>query len=59
MTDTRKTIDGDTETHWTSLCDGSPKPAADIGKPDDAENDADDMYPAEFLPVGDPRPNSE
>ena len=59
MIEILKTIGGNTQTHWASLCDGFPKPAADIGKPGDAEIDEDEMYPAEFLPVGDPRPTSE
>lgn len=59
MTDIRKTIDGNTRTHWAGLCDRSPKAAAGISKPGDAEIDEDELYPAEFLPVGDPRPRSE
>jgi hypothetical protein len=55
----RKTIGGNTQTHWASLRDAPPRQGADVSKPGDAENDADEMYPAEFLPVGDPRPRSE
>jgi hypothetical protein len=59
MNDIRKTIGGNTQTHWASPCDAPPRRGADVSKPSDAESDADEMYPAEFLPVGDPRPRSE
>jgi hypothetical protein len=59
MTDLLKTIGGDIRTRRERLRGRFPKPAVDVGKPSDAENDADEVYPAEFLPVGDPRPGSE
>ena len=59
MIDIRKTIGGNTQTHWASLCDAPPMRGPDVSKPSDAENDADEMYPIEFLPVGDPRTRSK
>jgi hypothetical protein len=59
MNDIRKANGGNTQTHWANSCDGPPRRGADVSKPSDAETDADEVYPAEFLPVGDPRPGSE
>jgi hypothetical protein len=51
MTDIRKTIDGNTRTHWAGLCDRSPKAAAGISKSGDAEIDEDELYPAGRRPA--------
>ena len=59
MTDTLKNAGANTPTRRSSVCDASPKGVVDVGKVSGAHDDAEEVYPAEFMPVGDPRPQNE
>jgi hypothetical protein len=59
LIDIHKTVGGNTQTRRASLCDASPKRAADVSKPSGAHDGADELHPAEHMPVGDPRPQNE
>jgi len=53
---TLKNDGGDTQTRRNSGFDASPRRAADVSTPSGAADGADEAYPAELMPVGDPRP---
>ena len=56
MIDTLENAGGNTQTRRWSAWDASPKGAADVSKQSGTQDDAADAYRAEFMPVGDPRP---
>ncbi len=53
--DTLGNAGGDTQTRRVGLPDPSPKRGHDTGTPGGVD-EFEEAYPAEYLPVGDPRP---
>jgi hypothetical protein len=48
-----------TQTRRARLRDASSRRVADTSPPRGADVDTEEAYPAEFMPVGDPRPQHE
>ena len=57
MTGTLGNTYGNTQTGWPAACDVPLKGAADVSKSAGLLEDAEDEYPVEIMPVGDPRPS--